>query len=268
VLRRVDRILIRVPSVPAAVKYYRDVLGLLLLREEKQLAVLKFADAETELVVHSDPHLPTGEAFHLVDDVRDLYRRRTELKLQFASPPQPGAKGYRATVKDPFGTILHLIDRTAEAGTNAIEDARPPGALFAGLEEKFGVQRAPLIAAYQKIARTADDLPYTTQFEQLYREYSASFGDRRPDRAEVWRHLLNLRKAGKLPKLGEARSVPPAITPEQEQRLRELLGEDIGKRDRLPYSGRFDEVVRGFNAAEPRKLTPHAIWRLVARVAK
>ena len=50
----------------------------------------------------------------------------------------------------------------------------------------------------------------------------------RPTRAEVWRHLLTLRKGGNLPKLGPARSRPPAVSAEDRAHLREMLGADIG----------------------------------------
>ena len=108
----------------------------------------------------------------------------------------------------------------------------------------------------------------TPRFESLYEPYVAKFHDPKPSRAEVWRHLLNLRKAGKLPKLGEAKSRPPKIEPEDERRLRELLGPDIGKRDRLPYTDRFDQLVNEFNQSLPRRLSPHLVWRIVARLAK
>ena len=84
----------------------------------------------------------------------------------------------------------------------------------------------------------------------------------------MWRHLLNIRKRGKLPKLGEARSRPPEVSDEALALLRETLGKDIGKRDRLPYTPRFDKLVDEFNKTQPRPLSPHLVWRLVATLAK
>jgi len=275
-LRRVDRILLRVPSLDGAVRYYRDVLGLPLLRKSGNVASFHLTHAhDTELVLHTDPDLPAGATYFLVDDVRDLYRRRNELKLKFSAPPQPVSRGYRATIKDPFENVLLILDRTAEAaitdhvGTPGIvEDAKPPGALFAGVETRVPVRKAALIKAYEQVARTADDLPYTPHFETLYRAYVASMPEPKPTRREVWRHLLNLRKAGTLPKHGEAKSRPPKVEPEDEQRLRDLLGDDIGKRDRLPYSDRFDKLVNEFNIDRARKISPHLVWRIVAKLAK
>ena len=119
-----------------------------------------------------------------------------------------------------------------------------------------------------KIGRTADDLPYTPHFESLYASYAKHHGEPPPMRQEVWRHLLNLRKAGKLPKMGDAKSRPPAVTDESRQLLRDMLGKDIGKRDRLPYTERFDQIVNDFNATHRRRISPHLVWRLVATLAK
>jgi catechol 2,3-dioxygenase-like lactoylglutathione lyase family enzyme len=270
-LRKVDRILLRVPGLQSAIGHYRDVLGLQLVREETNIASFRLADGQTELVLHTDPDLPAEAFYYLVDDVRDLYQRRDELHLKFSGPPAQVSRGYRATVKDPFGTVMLLLDRTTEKGAAAaIEDGKGAGSggLFAGVPQRVAVKRDALVAIYEKIARTADDLPYTPHFETLYSGYAAQHGEPKPTRAEAWRHLLNLRKAGKLPKLGEARSRPPEISDEDRQRLREMIGDDMGKRDRLPYTERFDAIVDAFNRTQPRALSPHLVWRLVATMAK
>ena len=268
-LRKIDRILIRVTGLASAVTYYRDVIGLKLIRHDQHVANFQLTDGSTELVLHNDPDLPDQAIYYLVDDVRDLYKRRAELKLHFTGPPAQVSRGYRATAKDPYGNVLLLIDRTTEdaAGT-VIEDAKSPDSLFPGIEPRATVKREQLIAAYQQIGRTADDLPYTPHFEKLYADYCSHYPDPPPTRGEVWRHLLNLRKGGKLPKLGEARSVPPEVSPEDRQQLRDMLGQDIGKRDRLPYTKRFDELVDSFNRTQGRPISPHLVWRLVATLAK
>ena len=268
-LRRVDRIVLRVPGLPAAVAYYRDVLGAKLVRQDARIA--SFQLGETELLLHTDPDLPAEAVYYLVDDVRDLYKRRNELKLTFTSAPAPIARGYRATVRDPFGTVLLLLDRTTEsAAGSAVEDgkAASAGALFAGVEQKVAPKRDALVRLYEQIGRTADDLPYTPHFETLYKSYAQQYGEPAPTREEAWRHLLNIRKRGILPKLGEARSKPPEVSDESLVKLREMLGKDIGKRDRLPYTKRFDQIVDEFNKTQGRPLSPHLVWRLVATLAK
>jgi len=269
VLKQVDRILIRVPSVEGAVRYYRDTLGMTLIRHDQRLASFKMGDSAAELVLHADPELPDQATYFLVESVRSLYAKRDALKLRFSSPPQAVSRGFRATAKDPFGNILLLIDRSAGDGSEgAVEDAKAPGTLFAGIEEKVAVKAELLIELYTKLGRTADDLPYTPHFESLYRDYTAAHSEPKPTRYEVWRHLLNLRKGGKMPKLGAAKSPPPEVADEDRARLRDMLGQDIGRRDRLPYSERFDKLVEEFNTGLQRKLSPHLIWRLAATLAK
>src|SRR5215212_3825025 len=267
-LLRIDRVMVRVPNVPAAVKFYCEVMGLKLIKEQKGVAALRFAHGEGEMVLHDDPDLPAGEIYYLVDDVRALFEKRAELKLNFVQPPKVAGRGYRAALRDPYGNVMILVDRSSGGG-DAVEDGKAPGALFSGVEEKIEVKREELIRVYEQIGRTADDLPYTPDFEKLHAAYCAQHREKKPQKHETWRHLLNLRKAGKLPKLGEARSKAPEIDDDQKQKLRELIGEDIGRRDRLPYTEKFDSIVDRFNKLRGgRSLSPHLVWRLVATLAK
>jgi catechol 2,3-dioxygenase-like lactoylglutathione lyase family enzyme len=266
----IDRVLLRVPSLAAAVTYYRETLGLHLVRQEAHIAA--FSLGTSELVLHDSPDLPAQAVYYRVDDLAAMYAGRAALNLKFASPPRPTTRGHTATVKDPFGNVLLLLDRatsTGDASGGAVESAAPAGdSLFAGVQPKLSPKREVLIGIYEKLGRTADDLPYTHHFESLYDAYAAHFPSARPTREEVWRHLLNVRKAGKLPKLGDARSTPPEISAEQRQLLAELLGEEKGRRDRLPYTPRFDALVEAFNRKTRLNFTPHQMWRLVATLAK
>lgn len=275
-LKGIDRLVLRVPNVAAAATYYRDVLGLAGVREEGGFATLRFADGK-ELLLHASADLPQEAVFLLVEDVGDLYRRREELRLKFAGRPARVSRGYKATVKDPFGGVLLLIDRSLEGKSGAAaEDARAAHALFAGVPAKIGVRPKLLARLYEQAGRTADDLPYTPQFEQIFAAYSSAFAEPQPDRAETWRHLLLLRKKGALPKLGAARSRPPQADEPTEALLRSILehefGGKIGRRDRLPYSPQFDRIAEAFNRARAKAgqdpLAPHQLWRLVALLAK
>ena len=115
-LRKIDRILLRVPQLEGAVSFYRDVIGLSLVRHAGNIASFRFGEQDTELVLHDDPDLPTDAVYYLVDDVRDLYRRREALRLKFSGPPVQVSRGFRAAAKDPFGNVLLLLDRSTESG--------------------------------------------------------------------------------------------------------------------------------------------------------
>jgi catechol 2,3-dioxygenase-like lactoylglutathione lyase family enzyme len=262
--RRIDRIILPVQALPGAVHYYRDVLGMKLVREDKQSAFFLMMDGKTEMVLSTESDLGGEEICYLVDDVRDLYERREELQLKFVQMPRETGAGWSAVIRDPFGNVMMILDRVEEAEDGTLSS----GMLFSGVEADVPAKREVLSKIYEEVGRTADDLPYTPDFEKLFDRYAGEHPEPKPTRREVWRHLLNLRKAGKLPKLGEARSPSPEVTAEQEQTIRELLGEDIGKRDRLPYTERFDRLVDDFNKTQGRPLSPHLVWRLVAKLAK
>lgn len=128
---------------------------------------------------------------------------------------------------------------------------------------------ALLIAAYSRTGRTLDDLPYTSEFDEvlaLVREQCPAFGAR-----EVFHRLQNLRKAGKLPRTGSSVGRPPTIEEDESIVLAELVVQHagtMGQRDRLPYSVAFEKVVAAFNEQTGRELSPHSVWRIVAKLAK
>ncbi len=151
-----------------------------------------------------------------------------------------------------------------ETGSNPA-DATP--ALFETSDE------ALLISVYQRVGRTLDDLPYTDDFEAIY---TAMYGPEGRDaqgvtRTDVFHRLHNLRKAGKLPRLGRAVGKPAKIEPEHETLLTMMVEDAVGKlslRDRLVYAGAFDEVVDAFNTQAGLSLSHHDVWRIVAKLAK
>ncbi|MDB5328095.1 MAG: hypothetical protein JWM57_3664 [Phycisphaerales bacterium] len=266
VLKCVDRILLRVDNVTAAANFYSSVLGLRLDRQTGHAAALRFCQGNTELVLHDDQQRPDVEVVLGVADVQAVYERREELGIAFLTMPKLSGKGHRATIRDPFGHVLAIADQGDSGGVTA---APAGGALFEDAPpEDSSIDRAALIAVYEKIGRTADDLPYTPHFERLHTMYARQSPREKPDHNAVWLQLLRLRKAGKLPKLGAAASKPPILEKADKERLRDLLGDDVGKRDRLPYTPRFDQIVAEFNKGFARAFSPHVVWRIVATLAK
>lgn len=130
-----------------------------------------------------------------------------------------------------------------------------------------------LISVYQKQRRTLDDLPYTDAFETLYLSMYGDGADdaHAPTRAEVFHRLHNLRKAGKLPRMGRAHGQRPRITAEQEAVLATKVIQAVGalsKRDQLLYTPTFEQLCTAFNAEAGLELSRHDIWRLIAKLAK
>ena len=71
--------------------------------------------------------------------------------------------------------------------------------------QPFEIQKLPdederLIKRYVLAGKSVDSLAYTSTFDDLYKDLQKA-GDQRP-KAEVFRRLLALRKAGQLPRIG------------------------------------------------------------------
>ena len=123
-----------------------------------------------------------------------------------------------------------------------------------------------LIEVYREQGRTLDDLPYTEEFERLHEKAA---GGR--NRVEVFHRLHNLRKAGKLPRIGRAKERPPLVEEKQAAVLSTLVAEHVGalsRRDQLPYTPAFDEIVAVFNSRTGMRFSEHQVWRIIAKLAK
>jgi len=126
-----------------------------------------------------------------------------------------------------------------------------------------------LIAAYEAIGRTLDDLPYTEEFERLFVQAHAEAAGL--TRRDAFHRLHTIRKRGDLARVGRSSTPPPKIEPAEEAALAGLVADAVGtlgQRDQLPYTPAFDGLVERFNARTGRQLPPHTVWRLVAKLAK
>ena len=137
--------------------------------------------------------------------------------------------------------------------------------LFGGADE-LGGDDAMLVAVYQRMGRTLDDLPYTEELGEICRAI-----ERADDPRGVFHRLHNLRKAGKLPRMGRGATSPVRLDAGEEALVLALVREkvgSVGQRDRLPYTRDFDELLERFNAETGRSLDHHSLWRLIAKLAK
>ncbi len=163
----------------------------------------------------------------------------------FATEPPPASDS-----PSPAGAAPGAADRGAEA---------PP---------QLSLERI-LCEQYRTAGRTLDDLPYTPQFESLMLAARAAFPQL--TQREAFHKLHNIRKAGRLPRLGRAPGTKPAVPPDDERILVEMVEHAVGstgQRDQLPYTEAFDRLVWNFNQRTGRSLHAHEIWRLVATLSK
>jgi len=175
--------------------------------------------------------------------------------------------------RTPDGEDPLAGERAVAAEAEQRDDEQPAAdakvSLFGGdaLDSAEGADAA-LIEAYMAAGRTLDDLPYTPEFERVYEAAGSVF---HRDRREVFRRLHNLRKAGKLPRLGRAATPPVRLEASEERALVELVVSEVGtlgQRDRLAYGDGFARVAQGFAAATGRSLSEHDLWRVICKVAK
>lgn len=168
--------------------------------------------------------------------------------------------------RDPASAMLGWSDRLhIEPETDTREE---PASLFGEDAETPDALEIEIAKRYAAIGRTLDDLPYTDDYEQLWSSLAKATNT---DRRGLFHRLHNMRKAGKMPRLGRASGSPPRIDPDEERALAELvvgvLG-SLGQRDRLPYTPEFDRVAEAFCAQTGRSLSHHDCWRLIAKLAK
>jgi argininosuccinate lyase len=183
-----------------------------------------------------------------------------------------GTEGYRIALERAVAARQAAIashDPIAPEPAPATPSAPAPDVGLFGAKLPGAAADQKLVEVYEQVGRTLDDLPYTAEFDRIYRALDAEgMGLSRHD---VLHRLHNLRKAGRLPKAGKGSTVPPRIEPKEEEALRALVTNavgSLGQRDQLPYTDKFDDLAQRFNAGTGRSLDPHDIWRLVAKLAK
>ncbi len=158
---------------------------------------------------------------------------------------------------------LHVESESAPA--SAVEAT---GSLFGSDAESPDAIETLIAERYARIGRTLDDLPYTKDYEELWSSLAKATN---MGRRELFHKLHNMRKAGKMPRLGRASGSPPAIDGGEEALLASLVEAELGslgQRDKLPYTGAFDAILERFCAQTGRELSPHDAWRLIAKLAK
>ncbi len=165
---------------------------------------------------------------------------------------------------EPWEELMLCGDHPPEAGARGSQ-----GSLFGAASPDAA--DAALVAAYRNAGVTLDALPYTDAFESLHRQLASALGEAAPTRRDAFHRLHNLRKAGRLPRMGRTETSVPKISGEDEQLLTRLVVEaagSLGARDRLVYAPEFDALVERFNAEAGHTLSNHDAWRLIARLAK
>jgi predicted enzyme related to lactoylglutathione lyase len=110
-LRKIDCVMIRVDDLEAATSYYCDVFGLRKLWQDEDSVGLGFPETDAEIVLHCKPDIPSKvEVHYLVDDVVAAVRVLEQKGCTIVEEPFDIPIGKCAVIKDPFGTVLCILD--------------------------------------------------------------------------------------------------------------------------------------------------------------
>jgi predicted enzyme related to lactoylglutathione lyase len=105
--------MVKVDDLEAAARYYAEVFGLKRLWADGFSIGMGMPETDAEVVLHNDPNLPKDIGVHYL--VEDVVAAVTELSAKGCTviePPFDIAIGKCAVIRDPFGTILPILDMT------------------------------------------------------------------------------------------------------------------------------------------------------------
>ena len=112
-LRKIDCVMIRVGDVQAVANYYAKVFGLRPLWSGDGSIGLGFPETDAEIVIHSDPNIPSSvEVYYVVQDVIAAVDGLLLEGCQVLVAPFDITIGKCAVIRDPFGTRLCILDKT------------------------------------------------------------------------------------------------------------------------------------------------------------
>jgi predicted AAA+ superfamily ATPase len=137
--------------------------------------------------------------------------------------------------------------------------------MSSGKYTKKQIEMATNLIKHSEISR--DSLPYHSQFEEIYKKYLKSNMPNLSEH-EFWLLLSTAGKKGGARQLNKIRLPLISITQEEKFELMRLCPENIGSRDRLPYTTEFDDMYGKFKVHTGRNLTKNDFWRVLSRTAK
>jgi predicted enzyme related to lactoylglutathione lyase len=127
-LNRIESILIHADDLEDAAAYYADVFGLCPLWSDETSIGLGFPQADAQVVLHRIQRIPAKLQVHFaVDDVDDAVKTLASRGCVVLAAPFDIRTGRCAVVKDPFGMIFCLQDRSdSDANGQSTRGNHPP----------------------------------------------------------------------------------------------------------------------------------------------
>ena len=117
-MKKIDGILLHVEDLEASIKFYEDLLGLHRgwTDEENRMIGFVFPGNDTELVIHTDPTIPNPSFNIQVEDVEAYCKHLAEKGYKVLKEPFDVRCGRCASLADPSGNIIDIIDLTKFEG--------------------------------------------------------------------------------------------------------------------------------------------------------
>jgi hypothetical protein len=134
---------------------------------------------------------------------------------------------------------------------------------FTWAAQPLAVDEQKLVAAYEKIGKPLDLLPYTDDFDHLLRDLDIESTDE--SRREVFHRLLNLRKKALLPRTSNLINVsregmPLSADDEELLAAYDRIGRPL---DALPYTEDFDKLLDELGKSRTQAIKHAALQRLL-----
>ena len=117
-LQKIDNILYRVSDLKKAEEFYSNVLGLKKAWHdaESQMMGFVFEQSDSEIVIHTNPHVPKFDFSYLVEDVVAFCIQAETNGATIIVKPLEVRSGKYAVVSDPDGNVIPVIDLTKFGG--------------------------------------------------------------------------------------------------------------------------------------------------------
>lgn len=105
VLKKLDAVLVKVPSIQEGLDFYREQLGMQTVWKKEDMAAVRLGESELVLSTKLDP-----ETDFLVESVEHAVKVFESASGKVIVPPEGIPVGMVAVVEDPFGNRLTLVD--------------------------------------------------------------------------------------------------------------------------------------------------------------
>lgn len=117
-LLKIDNIMHRVSDLEKSEAFYRNVLGLRKVWEDKDAKMigLTFAQSDSEIVIHTNADIPEFDYSYLVDNVETFCEEYRRAGHKLVLEPIDVRPGKYAVLADPDGNKIPIIDLTKFGG--------------------------------------------------------------------------------------------------------------------------------------------------------